>query len=103
MRQRTERLLHGLWEFYLVDEKLGEDGAAGRVRQNGFTLAGLSPAGEANHVFTHMVWRMRGFYCRVSGGRAPEGHTFVDKAAVGTLAVPTALRLFADYLQRAEE
>jgi len=94
--------LHGLWEFCLVDATLNEADIAGFLSQYGFTLEKILNIGETRHIFTHMVWQMRGFYCQVSKSHAPQGYTFVEKAAIRALAIPTAIRAYANYIQNTE-
>lgn len=96
MRRRTERLLHGLWEFCICDAAM--DGKAARefLASVGFLRAEVEPLGEARHVFTHVIWNMTGFLCRVRAGdgRPPEGYRWIPRAQQDEVAMPSALGFY---------
>lgn len=81
MRRRTETLLHGLWEFPAA------------VPQEVIVLSD-EPCGRAEHVFTHIRWRMEGHLCRTAGGTAPEGYVWMTPGDFEALAVPKAFRAY---------
>ena len=58
MRQRTETLLCGLWEFCLIDGALTAEQAGERLNGLGLSAGAVTPVGEARHVFTHRIWQM---------------------------------------------
>lgn len=77
-------LLGGLWEFPSFSE--------GSLEQ---LLPGARACGDlpgARHVFTHLIWNMRGLCASVDA--PPAGMTCVDRAALESLPFPTALRLY---------
>ena len=90
--QRTERMLQGLWVFPMVP---GEHGAAALreevERRLGVRPAGLKKLGEAKHVFTHRVWRMRLWLARYKG-EAPAGYLPADADTLRGLPMPAAVR-----------
>ncbi len=91
MRRRTERLLQGLWVFPMI-ERGAASGLAGRVRRlTGLRLRGLSPRGEARHVFTHKVWQMRLFDAGADGEAAAPWQWFTPEE-MRALAIPAAMR-----------
>ena len=47
---------------------------------------------EAKHVFTHLIWRMRGWHVRAD--RVPEGAVAADAEGLRTRAFPSALRRY---------
>lgn len=98
VRQRTQRLLNGLWEFYTVDEACDENRAKEVLRNLGYTADSVTPAGVNTHVFTHMVWQMRGYIFRVNETICPKGYRWVKKEDLPLLAFPTAFRLYVDFL-----
>ena len=77
-------LLAGLWEFPSFSEGTLAD-----------ALPGARATGEltrARHVFTHLVWNMRGLRAEVE--TLPEGMRAVDAEGIRALPFPTALRVY---------
>ena len=85
VRRRPSRgLLAGLWEFPSFSE--------GTLAE---ALPGARATGEltrARHVFTHLVWNMRGLRAEVE--TLPEGMRAVDAEGLRALPFPTALRVY---------
>ena len=85
VRRRPSRgLLAGLWEFPSFSE--------GTLAE---ALPGARATGEltrARHVFTHLVWNMRGLRAEVE--TLPEGMRAVDAEGIRALPFPTALRVY---------
>jgi len=98
MRQRTESLLSGLWEFYLLDSAMTKSEARIYLQTLGFSVENLKEMGIAKHIFTHQIWYMTGYECAVSGDFLPHGYLWVQKEEVKNLAVPTALRFYAEQI-----
>ena len=74
MRQRTECLLHGLWEFYLLDGAWKERSVREHLLTHGFSCEAVEALGAVRHVFTHVIWEMTGFLCVVRAvGEAQTG------------------------------
>ena len=83
-RRPSKGLLAGLWEFPNFSEGTLED-----------TLPGARATGElarSRHVFTHLVWNMRGL--RAEAEALPEGMRAVDADELRALPFPTALRVY---------
>ena len=85
VRRRPSRgLLAGLWEFPSF--------SGGTLAE---ALPGARATGEltrARHVFTHLVWNMRGLRAEVE--TLPEGMRAVDAEGIRALPFPTALRVY---------
>ena len=85
VRRRPSRgLLAGLWEF--------PNFSGGTLAD---ALPGARATGEltrARHVFTHIVWNMRGLRAEVE--TLPEGMRAVDAEGIRALPFPTALRVY---------
>ena len=95
MRKRTESILRGMLEF---PEQT-------TLNRDGFTVTDAEPWIEAEHIFTHRVWRMRGYRARVappSQDALPDGYRWVSVAEMETLAIPGAMRAFVTALKTAE-
>ena len=68
-------------------------------------LRDFKDIGSAKHVFTHLVWRMQGIYCRADA--APEDVIIAGADEFSARAFPTALRKYHeianDILKKYEE
>ncbi len=63
LRKRpAEGLLAGLWEFPNEPGFLSPEEILVLLRGREIPVTAVSPAGEAKHIFTHVEWRMRGFF-----------------------------------------
>ena len=93
VRQRTEKLLGGLWEFPHALGAQDADALGGALAARGVRARWVRALGEARHVFTHIIWEMRLHLFEAEDGQpAPEGMRWVDEAGLEALPVPTALR-----------
>lgn len=94
MRQRTEKLLQGLWVFYLLEQSLTPDEACAYLCELGYTLRALEPIGRADHVFTHRVWRMNGYAAFVHERFTPDDYVFLPKETLQNAALPKATAFY---------
>lgn len=99
LRQRDERLLNGLWEFYMRDGAADQEQVEELLQKLPCRPMEILPVGRAQHVFTHMQWNMQGFYCRVGQLQPPEGYVLVPEEELPKLAMPTALQFFRHLLE----
>jgi A/G-specific adenine glycosylase len=98
VRQRAERLLCGLWEFWLQDGALTPEEADALLRGGGYTPGLPILLGEAEHVFTHLIWRMRGYLFPVSETHAPPGFVWKSAEELDRLPMPGALGFYLEKL-----
>lgn len=96
MRKRSERLLSGLWEFLMLDGDLTEAALRAALEKLGHPPVAVRALGPARHVFTHMVWQMRGYDCQSAADRLPEGYQWIDEAGFRALPLPSALRFYTE-------
>lgn len=94
MRRRTERMLSGLWEFHMAEGALTEADARAWLRQAGWKVQSIGSLGEARHVFTHQIWQMRGYDCRVEGNWSADETMWVKESDIKELPIPAALRFY---------
>ncbi len=98
LRRRTEKLLQGLWCFPLLEGHHPADALPALVQKKlRLAVSGLTPEGQARHVFTHQVWRMNLYVGRVerkTGAEmaAPAGYNWIESADFPALPVPTAVK-----------
>lgn len=90
MRQRTETMLHGLWVFPMLPGHT--DNPADFGAQMHMNLRNVRPAGDAKHVFTHQIWRMKLYQMEAVTADAPKGYRFVTLNEMNALTIPTAMK-----------
>ena len=92
-RRREKGLLGGLYEFVAVEGHGEPEALARALAERGFSGVRIGERlPDARHVFTHRVWRMRGWIAACEA--FPEGFTPVDAAALAALPFPSALRAY---------
>jgi len=99
MRKRSEKLLHGLWEFYQVDKMLEEKEVSAHVQKLRYTCTQLKSLGESTHIFTHLKWNMIGYTCQVEECFTIADYIFVSVSDIKNLAIPSALRSWVNSIQ----
>lgn len=102
MRCRTEKLLEGLWCFPMAECGPEENDPAAWIQKKlRLSPESISPAGFGRHVFTHQVWQMRIWSCRVpTDAAAPVGWQFVDLNELSELPLPVAMEPALDCLKK---
>ena len=90
MRQRTETMLHGLWVFPMLPGHT--DNPADFGAQMHMNLRNVRPAGDAKHVFTHQIWRMKLYQMDAPDADAPKGYRYVTRDEMNALTIPTAMK-----------
>lgn len=100
MRQRTETMLQGLWVYPMLEgwHTLKQLPAAAK-RKMGLAVTDVEAAGEARHVFTHQVWKMKLYTMQTDAAEAPEGWRFVTREEMDALALPTAVKKAAEVVR----
>ena len=92
-RRPPKGLLAGLWEFPNVPGTLTPEAAIGLLGDWNLRPSELEKSITRKHIFTHIVWEMRGIYAHVRE-KAP-GFTWMTPGEIDTqAALPTAFRLF---------
>jgi len=102
MRQRTERLLQGLWCFPMIEGEYPSDHlhqlAEKKLHLN---LSPLMDAGAARHVFTHQIWQMKIYKASAeASASAPAGYRFISPDQLQALAVPAAMNAAVEIIKR---
>ena len=98
LQKRPEKgLLAGLWQFPNVSGHLELETALEQLRKMGLQPKALYREVHRKHIFTHIIWNMKGIYLEVAdtGG----GFRWFSKEEINTqAALPTAFRLFWEEL-----
>ena len=92
-RRDEEKLLGGLYEFPSAEGHLDRAAAEAFLAELGYRdLRSFEPLPTAKHVFTHLIWQMRGWHVRA--GIAPDGAFTADAEELRARAFPSALRKY---------
>ena len=93
-RQETG-LLAGLWQFPDIPEKLELPAVLSKVEELGLQICEIYKQVERKHIFTHIEWRMCGYYLEVAREAGP--YLWLTPEEMDTqAALPTAYRQFRD-------
>ena len=95
VRQREERMLHGLWVFPMVEGHHEAEELTGLLKNlTGMKVSDLHPVGEAKHVFTHQIWQMRLWRGTADPEAIPaDPWRAVTREELESLALPSAMRV----------
>ena len=92
-RRDKEKLLGGLYEFPSAEGHLDRAAAEVFLTELGVCEPReFKPLPEAKHVFTHLIWQMRGWHVRA--GQVPAGMLVADAEGLQSRAFPSALRAY---------
>ena len=98
VRRADKGLLAGLWAFPVFEGAQTEADVREALGEMGISVGQGRRLSEAQHVFTHRIWKMRGWLFEAE--RLPDDACMVDRAGLDAAALPTALKV---YRQIAEE
>lgn len=101
IRQRTEKLLQGLWCFPMIEGEYAADQLQPIAEKKlHLSLGPLKEAGSARHVFTHRVWQMRLYKTGTeASASAPAGYRFAVPDQLKELAFPAAMNAALNVLK----
>ena len=95
-------LLGGLYEFPNLPGSVGEEEALAYVRQSGFEALRIRKLPDAKHVFSHVTWRMTGYYITIAPETENGGQNewiFADRAELKNVyPIPAAFAAYANLL-----
>ena len=98
--KRPEKgLLAGLYELPGAKGYLNEEEILGWLGVQGEDVELLEKLPEAKHIFSHVEWRMKGYYIRLKEGAGTTVGFFADREeAQDAYALPGAFQIYARYL-----
>ncbi len=93
LRQRTEKLLQGLWCFPMLEGFLTPEDSVDEVYKSlGLLTRTPCSRGKARHVFTHQVWDMNLISLSSEADTpAPRGYQWIPVPDIGKIALPSAM------------
>ncbi len=100
MRQRTERLLQGLWVFPMFEgDSSSEELLPFACKKLHLSLSPLRDVGTARHVFTHQIWQMHIYETDAeASASAPAGYEFIPVSDMKDLTLPAAMNAAVEVL-----
>ena len=95
-KRPNKGLLARLWQFPDVPGIYTGQAAADRAGELGFSVSGILREVEMSHIFTHIIWKMRGIYLQAS--KEVAGFEWLTAEEIRSrAALPTAYRQFWDH------
>ena len=101
MRQRTERLLQGLWCFPMLEGTFSTEELAEQVQKKlHLTCCNFMEVGSARHIFTHQIWQMQLYTMSAeASASAPAGYEFIPLEQLFALPLPVAMNAALNILK----
>ena len=99
IRKRPDKgLLANMWEFPTLDGRCAEGDVESYLAEHGFSVESVLACGEAEHIFTHIVWQMVGFTVTV---REEKGDYLWKsrEEILADFAIPSAYRYYIKQLK----
>lgn len=94
VHKREEGLLGGLYEFPMMEGARTEEEVRGYLQERGFCADGIRRLPDSVHVFTHRIWRMRGYAAWGAMERDVPGWIRVKRENLDKYAFPSALKAY---------
>lgn len=96
LQQRPETgLLAGLWQPILLEGHLTAEQACQALAARGMPAQAVTPLTDAKHIFTHLIWEMRGYLFFAPRFAAPGGCVWAKPDAVQTrYTIPNAFKAY---------
>ena len=94
-KRPNKGLLAGLWQFPNISGHLNTEEALSVVQDMGLSVREIYREVSRKHIFTHIVWDMKGFYLEVAE-LSPRFQWLTEDEITQQAALPTAFRLFRE-------
>ena len=103
--RRGERMLGGLYVFWLLEDETQPERAGALMREAGLPCRFAGSLGQARHVFTHRVWEMQLWHFVLDEDPSPVvldacGGRMVTREELCALPLPTAMRAAAQAAEK---
>jgi A/G-specific adenine glycosylase len=82
LKRPEEGLLASLYQFPMIEGKRSESEIEAFLEGQGITPLSLERIGEKEHVFSHLVWDLRGYRIRLAAKPAQSPYLWVPKKAL---------------------
>lgn len=92
-------LLASLYEFYNVEMKFNKEEAIDFLKQKGFAIKKIEDLHECKHVFTHLIWQMKGYDIELEQLSEESDYLFAFKEELqDRYPIPSAFSYFLEYI-----
>ena len=92
-KRENKGLLAGLWQFPNAEGKMNVPAISAALEEKGLKIKEIIRQVEKKHIFTHIIWDMRGVYLEVKEQAGP--YTWLTAEQIDAqAALPTAFRQF---------
>ncbi len=91
-KRGDEGLLAGLWEYPSIDVALHKKEAILQLKDMGISVKELVPWGKAEHIFTHIEWKMQIFRGECTKVETNDFIWVTEEQLQEEIALPTAFR-----------
>ena len=100
-RRPSKGLLAGLWEFPNEEGFRSMKAWREELAERGWHVTSIKRAGEAKHIFTHIEWKMKGYWVEVSELIAKWEWVRQDELT-GIYPIPTAFKHYQEQVLKKE-
>ena len=100
-RRPPKGLLAGLWEFPNEEGVRSMKAWREELAERGWQVTSIKSAGEANHIFTHIEWKMKGYWIEISESIAQWEWVRRDELT-DVYPIPTAFKYYQDQVIKKE-
>lgn len=100
-RREQKGLLAGLWEFPNEEGHRSIKAWQEEMAERGWHAVSIKNAGEANHIFTHIEWKMKGYWVEVSELIAEWEWVGRDELT-DVYPIPTAFKYYQEQVMKKE-
>ncbi len=90
--RRNERMLNGLYVFYLLEDTIDPPAVESWLTDQGFSCRFSKKLGHAKHVFTHRVWEMELLHFELDNAPQADEGRLVTLTELNALPFPTAMK-----------
>lgn len=98
--QRSQRMLNGLYVFWLIEDFTDTDAVTGLLAESGLACRYIEHLGHVRHVFTHRVWEMDLLHFEAEGQIDLPHSKWVSLNELNALPFPTAMKAAREAAQR---
>ncbi len=99
VRRSEEGLLAGMWAFPSFEGARSEKDVREALEEMGLTVGKGIKLCEAQHIFTHRVWKMKGWKFASNALPQIENSALVDLEGLRQAAIPTAFKAYREQAQ----
>ena len=90
--QRSQRMLNGLYVFWLIEDFTDPDAVTELLAESGLACRFVDHLGHARHVFTHRIWEMELLHFEAEQEINLPDSKWVERDELNALPFPSAMK-----------